>query len=144
MPKLPTKAAKAVDETEAATGFAPIPPGLYQAFLREVKVKDGPNGPYWVWEFEIVDGEEYAGRRFWNNTSLSEKSRPFMKAVFDAFGVPADTNTDELCGCIVTLQIGNRTRTDTKELTNTIKGVLAYDPDADDDGDDDDEDGDED
>jgi hypothetical protein len=60
-----------------------------------------------------------------------------MKKTFDAFGVSADTNTDELCGCIVTLSIGNRVRQDTKELQNNVKDVLPFDPDEDEDDEDD-------
>jgi hypothetical protein len=137
MPKLPPKVAKGVDAAEAPEGFTPIPPGLYPAFLRSVNVKEGDNGAYWVWEYEIPEGYEYAGRRFWNNTSLSEKSKPFLKKAFDAFGVSADTNTDELCGQWVTLRVGNRVRQDTKELTNTVSEVLPYnDGESDDDEDD--------
>jgi hypothetical protein len=136
MPKLDKKTASAVDNTEAAGGgFEPIPAGLYFAFLRSVEVKDGPSGPYWVWEYEIPEDHEYAGRRFWNNTSLSEKSKPFLKKAFDAFGVSADTNTDELCGTMVTLRIGIRTRKDTKELANTVAEVLPYDGEGADDDD---------
>lgn len=130
MPKLPAKAAKAVDSTEAAGGFEPIPSGLYFAFLRSVEVKDGPSGPYWVWEYEIPEDHEYGGRRFWNNTSLSEKSKPFLKKAFDAFGVSADTDTDELCGQMVTLRIGLRTISKGErqgETANTVSEVLPYD-----------------
>jgi hypothetical protein len=138
MPKLPAKVAKEVDSTEAAGSFAPIPPGLYAAVLKEVELKDGTNGPYWVWMFEIPEGYEYEGRRFWNNTSLSEKSRPFLKKVFDAFGVPAGTDTDELCGQWVTLRIGNRVIKEGEragETANTVSEVLPYDEDADEDDD---------
>ena len=129
MPKLPPTTASAVNNTEAATSFAPVPPGMYPALLRDVKIKDGNSGPYWVWEYEIPAGYEFAGRRFWNNTSLSEASRPFLKKAFDAFGVSADTNTDELCGQWVTLRIGTRVIRDGEragEVANTVTEVLPY------------------
>jgi hypothetical protein len=143
MPKLAAKVAKAVNATEAAGSFEPIPAGIYAAVLKEVETHEGDNGTYWSWVFEIPEGYEFEGRRFWNNSSLSEKARPFLKKVFDAFGVPADTDTDELCGQWVNLRIAQRTikSGDRKgELGNTIAEVLPYDGPDDDDDDDDDED----
>lgn len=106
MPKLPADIASTVDETES-TSFEPLPEGKYGAVLREVTVSDQPGKSgfhYWRWEFEVTD-DEYKGRRQWTNTSLSPKAAFKFKEVFDAFGVPADTDTDELIGQPVTLVV---------------------------------------
>ena len=107
MPKLNANTAAAVDKVEAAgDGFPPVPDGTYECCLKEVTAKDGPSGTYWVWEFVIPEGaKEYAGRRFWTNTSLGEASRPFLKRMFDAFNVSADTDTDLLCGHTVNVRV---------------------------------------
>lgn len=98
MPKLDKKTAAAVEENEGS-GFEPIPDGRYELQLRDVTVAEGPQGPYWKWEFEIPDdAPDYQGRRFWVNTSLSERAQWKLKETFDAFEVPADTDTDELIG----------------------------------------------
>lgn len=88
--------------------FEPIPAGLYHTRLRTVDTtKEGPKGPYWVWEFEIVE-EEQTGRRVWLNTSLAAAAAFKLKEVFQAFGVDVDADTDDLCGQIVLAQIGTR------------------------------------
>jgi len=134
-PQLNAKDAQAVDSTEPAGTFELIPSDLYVALLKKVEVKraDGGEYDYWVWEFEIVDGE-YEGRLLWNNTSLAPTAKPFLKKTFDAFGVPASTNTDLLCGQWVTVRVGTRTiqKGDRKgEVVNAVSEVLPY---ADDDG----------
>lgn len=102
MPSLPKSEAAAVDEFEG-NEYPLLEPGLYNATLFDVDgSKEGPAGPYWRWEFHAMD----SNNKFWTNTSLSEKARFKMKEMFDAFGVPADTNTDLLCGKPVTLQVG--------------------------------------
>lgn len=89
--------------------FEPIEPAWYHVRLRDVNTDgDGPKGPYWVWEFEVVE-EPYIGRRLWNNTSLSKNSHWVMKQTYDAFGAELDTDTDDLCGQIIKVQVGIRT-----------------------------------
>lgn len=136
MPKLPKADAKAVNETEAATGFEPIPEGLYVARLDSVEAhtaKTQGGDPYWQWVYSIPKEHPHGGSKFWHVTSLGEKSRPFLKAVFDAYGVPADTDTDKLCGKYVILSVGQRVIKGGKrdgQMGNFIREVLAYDPDA--------------
>lgn len=104
-----------------SSGFDPLPDGAYHLRLRDVDTtKSGEKGPYWSWEFEIIDDFEWTpedaktpqnakGRRLWNNTSLSEKAFFKMKETFDAFGVDVDTDTDELIGKVVKGQVSQRT-----------------------------------
>ena len=107
MAKLNQKLAKQVEKTE--DGFAVIPAGIYHAVLMKVDTdKAGPAGPYWSWEFSVIDPEEYKGRRLWNNTTLAEGKMFGLKQTFTAFGVDADADTDDLCGKVVKLQVGVR------------------------------------
>jgi hypothetical protein len=117
----------------ASTSFEPIPEGAYHVRLLEVDAsREGPAGPYWSWTFEIVEPGDYVGRRLWNNTSLSPQAAFKMKETFDAFGVPYDTDTDDMCGSVVkamvsvrTIQAGARKG----ELSNQIDRLVAADPD---------------
>jgi hypothetical protein len=124
--KLNKVMASAVEEASGGSGFEPLEEGVYTVRLRGVDVREGQKGPYWVWEFEIPDGEEFAGRRFWLNTSLSEAALWKLKEVFGAFGATPATDTDELLGKRVravviqrTIQMGARAG----EVTNQIETV---------------------
>jgi hypothetical protein len=119
--------ASAVEEASGGSGFEPLPEGVYPVRLRGVDIREGQKAPYWVWEFEIPEGVEHSGRRFWLNTSLSEAALWKLKEVFTAFGTTPDTDTDELLGKRVSavvvqrvIQAGARAG----ETTNQIDQVL--------------------
>lgn len=131
-PALPQREADKVDDEEVRD-FTALDPGPYPARLMEVTVGEGKAGPYWQWVYEVPDGfegfEHAKGRRFWNITSLSEKARFKLKETFDAFGVSADTNTDELCGKLVTIIATRYTQTQGKnegKLVNGVDKVLPF------------------
>lgn len=132
MAKLDKKTRDRVAKAESS-GFEPIPDGAYHLRLRDVDTsRTGEKGPYWSWEFEVVysEGGEHDKRRLWNNTSLSEKADFKMKETYEAFGVPLDTDTDEMLGLIVkgivsqrTIQAGARKG----ELSNQIDRLKPAD-----------------
>lgn len=108
MAQLNKALAKQTEEAESGS-FEPMPDGVYHARLRDVDTdRSGQAGPYWSWEYEVVE-EGFLNRRQWNNTSLSEKALWKLKETFEAFGVPADTDTDDLLGKVVKLTISTRT-----------------------------------
>lgn len=139
MPKLNDEVATQVETAE--DGFKPVDEGIYVLFLKEdVSVHDGDAAPYWRWTFEVpethpnADGEEVpqakAGRRFWTNTSLSAAAHFKLKETFGAFGVPTNTDTEDLVGrrvkahiIIKTIQGGNRKG----ELGNEISKLFPID-----------------
>lgn len=131
MAKLNDQLQKQAEEAGGGN-FDPIPDGVYHVKLRDVDTtKEGPAGPYWSWEFEVVDSVGNDGRRLWNNTSLSEKAAFKMKETFDAFGTTLDTDTDDLIGKVVkavvsqrTIQSGNRKG----EIANQIDRLKLADP----------------
>lgn len=126
MPKLTNDMAKAVEEAESGD-FEAIPEDIYEAVLDgEVEANDGPKGLYWKWTFKVTT-EGYDGRKLFLNTSLNEGARWKLKEVFEAFGMPTDTDTDDLIGKPVKLQVvqriigaGNRKG----EIGNEIRQVL--------------------
>lgn len=111
MPQLAKDKAEAVNENEGSS-FEAYPEGIYQATLTDVESKEGPAGEYWSWKFSecvsVEDDQKFPGS-LWVNTSLSDAAEWKMKEVFDAFGVPANTNTDELLTKPVWLAVSQRT-----------------------------------
>lgn len=109
VPKLNDDVAAKVEQAE--DGFAPVPEGVYILQLMEdVTVHEGDKAPYWRWQFEVPkehDGVELerAGRRFWTNTSTSDAAYFKLKETFGAFGVPTNTDTEELVGRRVKAEI---------------------------------------
>lgn len=129
MPQLNQETAQKVRDAE--DGFAPIPRGVYVMELAvDVEVGEGQKGAYWKWTLEIPEGEQYAGRRFWLNTSLSENAFFKLKETFAAFGVDTDTNTEDLVKHKVrgvvsmqTIQKGQRAG----QLGNNLDRILPLD-----------------
>lgn len=144
MAKLNKKTAAEVEKTDAgSSGFDALPDGEYACRLSNVDdTRSGDKGPYWTWEFTIPEGQPYAGRRFWSITSLSEAARPMLKRMFDAFNVPADTDTDDLIGRMANVKVKTVIQTKgaaTGEPKNEVARVTAYDgPDLSERGSDDD------
>lgn len=111
--------------------------GIYTMRLAEVSAATGDKGPYWIWKFQVPeDTEEEHAKRYkkwnqWLNTSLSEASAWRLKDVFAAFGVSTDTDTDELIGARVRVQIGSGVIGKGKragEPKNEVEKVLPLDP----------------
>lgn len=107
MPQLNDSTAQKVADAE--DGFALLDPGVYLVQLVEVEVKKGDKGPYWAWRFDIPEGLAHSGRRFYENTSMSEAAFFRLKGVFAAFEVPTTTNTDDLLGRQIRLVVGHET-----------------------------------
>ena len=130
MPKLNQDVSQKVDNAE--DGFKPIEEGVYVLQLVEdVEVNEGNKGPYWKWTFEIpADQPQYVGRKFFTNTSLSEAAFFKLKETFGAFGVPTDTDTEDLVGKRVKAVIGIRTiqgGSRKGEMGNDITKLLPLD-----------------
>lgn len=160
MPKLAAKDRKKVEKAEATGGdFQPIKPGKYVAELSEVKaVVSAAGNPYWQAEFHEIhdlDGEKVPGRQ-WYQMMLPTTDTPpdgykpggkekdpakawaiyqglcagRIKSFFEAFGYTPDSDTDEMIGEQVVLQIGIRTIQNgprTGEQSNEVKNVFPLD-----------------
>lgn len=99
MPKLNETIAAKVDE---GGGSGALEEGIYIVELAEVEARPGHVAPYWCWILDVVDDPELnstgRGRRLWHNTSLSDQALWKVSEAFEAFGVPANTDTDDLIG----------------------------------------------
>lgn len=129
MPQLNPEMAQKVADAEDT--FAAIPAGVYILELaQDVEVAEGPKGHYWKWTFEVPEGEQYASRRFWLNTSLSENAFFKLKETFAAFGVSTETTTEDLVKkrvrgvvTVQTVQKGQRVG----QLGNNLDRLLPLD-----------------
>lgn len=132
MASLPSAAQKNAENVDPDQGgFALMPPGVYHGRLMEVDTsRSGAKGPYWVFQYDIVtDG--FTNRKMWDNVSLSDAAAFKVRQVWDAFGVPLGTDTDEMCGSIVKLRIKHRTIQSGSregELAEQIDRVEQADP----------------
>lgn len=107
MPKLANDDAREAEAAAEADAPEPIPAGQYVGRLLDVTVSDEPGDSgfhYWTWLYEVQD-EGYRGRKQRHITSLSPKAKFSIGGAFRAFGVPADTHTDELIGESVLLNV---------------------------------------
>lgn len=136
MPKLTKthagKAAQAAGDWNDS-GFEPLQPGWYLCRLLDVEQREGKQAPYWSWKYEEVSSKHWV----WDNTSLSERAIGRLGKVFEAYGVPSDTDTDDLIGQLVNLELGVYTIPSGNragQLSNNIRSVAPGDthPDIDD------------
>lgn len=146
MPKLDTSTAQRVQkgaENADSGDFEPLPEGIYRLSLRSVTVKTLESSkepklvgcPMWVWEFEIPEGEENSGRRFWTQRILPADNgyqhADFMMAKFaepfEALGGTVDTDTDDLLGNVcrgfVIQQVAERGKR-AGQTTNSLEDLL--------------------
>lgn len=133
MPKLGADEARKAEEDAQKGGPEPVPEGIYVLRLFEVDVSDKEGGSgyyYWIWKFRCED-EGYKGREFWRNTSLSPGAAGILGNMFEAYGVPADTHTDELLGQLCLARIKQKIIEGGRregELGNEISYLMPYDP----------------
>lgn len=131
MPKLTPALANDVKKAAESSGFKAMDEGTYRARLTSVKATTARSSgnPMWVWEYEVIE-EPYRGRKQWNNTVLTEAAMWKVAETFEAFEVPTDTDTDELLGCTVKLEVTQREITQGArkgQIGNDISRVLADD-----------------
>lgn len=98
---------------DAGGGFDPIDTGNYRASIfgvsREVGKKSGK--PYLHWEFVIAEGEPFAGRHLFDNTSLSDAAKWRLVQLLKAAGIDVpkgrlQLNPADLLGRELILAVG--------------------------------------
>jgi hypothetical protein len=150
MPKLPASISKGVADATTME-YTLIEPGRYFAVLSNVEVKEGKYGPQWSAEFDTITdakGAKSSGRQ-WYNLNLpndghmppaylngedkwlkfQDVNRSKMKQFFEAFGYTSDSDTDEMIGETVSMDIEIRTIQSgarTGERVNSVKGVYSH------------------
>lgn len=123
------------NEDEVA-GFSPIDSGRYRATVFEISREVGKNSgkPYLKWCFQICEGEPFAGRRLWDNTSLSDNAKWRLVQVLKACGIDVpkgrlQLNPNDLMGKELILTVGveldeyaNDRDGTADQMRNVIKG----------------------
>jgi len=129
MPKLNKKKAKSVEAAESS-GFSIIPGGVYVSELTKVEVHPSPAGNADVWWafFKVVEDGDHEGHELLGFVSLSDKAEFKMKEFFDAFGEPADTDTDDLLGEEIRLAVSVITAQKGKRQGQEINSVEEFLP----------------
>lgn len=126
MPKLTEEKAKQV--SESANGASALDEDIYTCRLMGVEAKESKAGSvYWSWEYQVDDGP-FKGRKLWDNTSLSDAAVWRLDKVFEAFGEPTNTDTDDLLGRLVDLQVEQQiieSGARAGEVGNSITRVFA-------------------
>ena len=108
MAKLSKEKAKQAEALkDEVPNFGVVQPGVYLCKLRGVDTsRTGPAGPYWTWEYETVGiKDEPPGKRFWDNTSLSEKAIGRVGKAFEMLGMTADSDTEDAIGKLVAVEV---------------------------------------
>lgn len=132
MPKLAAEVARHAEEAAQEGGPQPIPEGVYVGRLHSVEIseKEGPSGHhYWTWIFKLQD-EGYQNREQRLITSLSPAAAFAVGGAFAAFGVPADTDTDELLGRLALLKVTQgviQSGSRQGEVGNRVQYLMPYD-----------------
>ena len=121
---------------DEGSGFNPIDSGRYRATVFEISREVGKNSgkPYLKWCFQICEGEPFAGRRLWDNTSLSDNAKWRLVQVLKACGIDVPKgrlklNPNDLLGKELILTVGlepdeyaNDRDGTTDQMRNVIRG----------------------
>lgn len=121
MPKMNQKDAKAAAKAASENPFKVLDDGYYKAKLIEVKAgKSKKSDPMWTWSFKVdgkKDLKEY--------TVMTDAALWKVGQIFEAFGVPTDTDTSKLVGKEITVEIGQEEFEGVKG-TRTVNRIVGY------------------
>lgn len=137
MPKLSNQVAEAVKTAGESSGFTAMDEGKFRVRLVEVTAKEAKSSgnPMWTWKVEVLGpiegGDRYKGRNLWINTVLVDQAMWKLAETFAAFGVPTDTDTDELLGCTAVATVIQREITQGPRAGQMGNDVSRLDPDTD-------------
>lgn len=119
------------DTSDELPSFDPVPPGVYPVFLQEADFgqsqRSGKDMVTWV--FEIPEGHEYGGRRFWYHTVLEKTGLNRLKRLLvriapdvDLSAFDPETTPQTLLGKRAQAKVGMRMYQG--EKTNNVKDIL--------------------
>ena len=98
---------------DAGGGFDPIDSGNYRASIFSVSREVGKSSgkPYLHWEFVIAEGEPFAGRHLFDNTSLSDSAKWRLVQLLKSAGIDVpkgrlQLNPADLLGRELILAVG--------------------------------------
>lgn len=120
MAKLNQKRAATAKRAASENPFALLPDGYYKAKL--IKVENGKSkkqDPMWTWFFKVngKDLREY--------TVLTDAALWKVGQIFEAFGAPTDTDTEDLHGKEIVVEIGSEMFEGTKG-NREVNRIVGY------------------
>ncbi len=123
------------NEVEPAVGFDPVPAGKYLAVITDSKMKPTKSGVgnFLELTFQILEGE-HKGRLVWARLNLDNPNamtvkiaRAELSAICRAVGVMAPKDSVELHNLPLLITVAQKSRQDTGEMGNVIKGYAKKD-----------------
>lgn len=122
------------ETVEPQDTFDPLPAGEYPCLITqsEMKPTKSGGGAYLELELQVVEGP-YAGRKLWDRLNLHNANETTVKiakgtlsAICRAVGVLRPADSHELHDRPLVCRVRVEKRSDTDELTNTIRGYKPY------------------
>ena len=128
------------NNVDPTADFEPIPDGNYLAVITDsvMKPTKSGNGHYLEFTFQVIE-DPFKGRLLWSRLNLVNPSaqaveiaKAELSAVCRAVGHMQPVDSSELHDVPLVVIVGHRTRSDTGEMVNEIRGYAKADA-ADDD-----------
>jgi len=122
-------------QVEPNSEFQPIPAGKYAAVISNSEMKPTKNGDgaYLELTFQILEGD-YKGRLVWSRLNLENPNptavkiaRGDLSSICRAVNVMEPRDSSELHHLPLTIVVKQRTRPDTGEISNEVKGYEQKD-----------------
>ena len=123
------------NNVDPASDFEPIPAGKYLAVIAASEMKQTKNGDghYLELQFQLVDGP-YKNRILWSRLNLENPNplavqiaRGQLSAICRSVGVMQPRDSVELHGLPLVITVKCKTRDDTGDITNEIRGYARKD-----------------
>lgn len=82
---------------DVETSPKPMGPGFFEIEVTkcEVTTSQRTGNPYMAWELTVINDEEYAGRKLFFNTGLTQKSLWTLKRALEALNFEQDSINDD-------------------------------------------------
>ena len=77
---------------EASSGIEPLAPDRYTVLVTQCEETENKStdGTHIAWVLTVEEPAEFAGRKVFHNTPLSEAGKGFTKEILEAAGIPYD------------------------------------------------------
>jgi hypothetical protein len=124
------------NNVDPTADFNPIPAGKYLAVITdsEMRPTKSGSGHYLEFTFQVIEEGPHKGRRLWSRLNLVNPSaqavgiaQAELSAVCRAVGHMQPVDSSELHDVPLVVIVGHKTRNDTGEIVNEIRGYAKAD-----------------
>jgi len=118
-------------EDVTANSFDALPPDTYEAEIDNIEQKIGAASkePYLSLTFKVVNDDDFAGRKFWDNISLQEQALYKLKQLALSAGITigGDFDTEDFLGATVVAVLDEEESNKMDSDDNPVmKNVVKY------------------